>query len=229
MALWPDNVSAIDGARCPWVFAPQQILQAVCRLTERDLTPKTKVVRSGDKAVHITAMADIQETTWTGETLSTKLAYPKEMQGVVLFANLTRPGEVILEGAPVNPRLDIESGHDAGWRYDSQNAWLTVRIPKEGQSNLQVQGAQYRAVERLPGIRRSLDFEFEKETEGWSPLHDVEDLVPVDGKLKGRITGPDPYVGRSLLQIENPDSAKGIDPHEGDRWRTGSVLLGDSE
>ena len=24
VALWPDNISAIDSARCPWVFAPRQ-------------------------------------------------------------------------------------------------------------------------------------------------------------------------------------------------------------
>lgn len=89
----------MDGTRCPWVFAPQQIIQAVCHLTGSDLTPQTKAVHSDDKAVHLTAMADIQETTWTADTLSNKLAYPHEMQGIVLPA---RPEEVILR--PVSNR-----------------------------------------------------------------------------------------------------------------------------
>jgi hypothetical protein len=117
----------------------------------RNLTPQTKVVRSDDKAVHITAMADIQETTWTGDTHTTKLAYPDEMQGVVLFANLTLPEEVIQEGV------------------------------------------QNRNSKRLPGFRRGMVFEFGKETESWSPSHDVKDLSPVEDKIKGRITGSDPH------------------------------------
>ncbi len=208
VALWPDNVSAINGVRCPWVFAPHQILQAVCRLTGRDLVPKTKVVRSDDQAVHVTAMANIRQTTWTDETLSINLEYAKKMQGVVLFANLTQPEKVVLNGTAVETSKDIEAGGEPGWRYDSQNAWLAVRVPKEGPSVLQIQGARYRTVERLPKAAQYIDFEFMDSNEGWSPLHDVEDFGFAEGKLKGRITGPDPYVGRTLLRAESAGCPK---------------------
>ncbi len=208
VALWPDNVSAIDGARCPWVFAPQQIIQAICRLTGKDLTPQTKVFRSDGQSVHITATAEIRETSWANSILSLAVEYPEQMQGVVLLANLSRPEAVLLDGTSIESKIDIESGHEAGWRYDPENAWLSIRIPKQGLSKVQVKGAHYQTVERLPPLLTELNFEFGDKTEGWISLNDVEDLGWKDGKLTGKITGPDPYVGRSLLRVTCMDWSK---------------------
>ena len=81
VALWPDNLSAIDGEKCPWVFAPRQILQSVSKLTGRDEDPATVIVGEGERRVHITSTAELSKADWDGKRLRFTADFPEGQEG----------------------------------------------------------------------------------------------------------------------------------------------------
>jgi len=205
VALWPDNVSAIDGKKCPWVFSPRQIIRNVLKLTGRDEDPATVILGEGEKRLHVSATARITEPSWQRDTLRFRATYPRGEQGVVLVANVARPKAVLLDGAPVAEREEVETGSEPGWRYDAGNAYLSIRIAREGESRVEVQGAAHRAVRRLPWLADEIAFEFDRSPEGWLPAHHVASMDVEDGVLRGQITGGDPYLVRTLVRVSGDD------------------------
>ena len=155
-ALWPDNISAIDSEKCPWVFGPRMIVRNVLKLTGRDEDPATVILGEGERRLHVTATAKLSETAWDGRELSFRLAYPRGEQGVVLVSNVARPQAVVLDGEPVAERDDIEQGAQPGWRYDPANAYLAIRVDREGESRIRVEGAEFRPIVRLPWLVKGI-------------------------------------------------------------------------
>jgi len=205
VALWPDNVSAIDCKKCPWVFSPRQIIRNVLKLTGRDEDPATVILGEGEKRLHVSATARISEPSWEGDTLRFRATYPRGDQGVVLVANAARPKAVLLDGKPIPERENIESGPEPGWRYDVGNAYLSVRIAREGESRVEVQGAAHRAVRRLPWLADEIAFEFDGSSEGWLAAHHIAAMDVEEGLLRGQITGGDPYLVRTLVRVSGDD------------------------
>ena len=205
VALWPDNISAIDGTKCPWVFSPRQIIRNVLKLTGRDEDPATVILGEGEKRLHVSATARITEPSWKGDTLRFRATYPRGEQGVVLVANVARPKAVLLDGTPIAEREDVEAGPEPGWRYDAGNAYLSIRIARDGESRVEVQGAAHRAVRRLPWLADEIGFEFDGSTEGWLAAHHVASMHVERGVLRGRITGGDPYLVRTLVRVSGDD------------------------
>jgi hypothetical protein len=201
VALWPDNISAIDSKKCPWVFAPRQIIQNVLKLTGRDEDPSTVILGEGDQRLHISATAKISEATWEKGELAFCADYPAGEQGVVLISNVTQPASVFLNGRPIAAREEIESGPQPGWRYDEANAYLAIRVTRDGASTIEIEGAEFRSVSRLPVPVKRIAFEFDDSAAGWVPAHDVAGLRVAAGVLSGKITGPDPYVVRMLVDV----------------------------
>lgn len=204
-ALWPDSIGAIDCQKSAWVFAPRQILGAVLRLMGRDEAPATVMVGTPERRFHLTATGKISEAVWDGKELRFKVAYPRGEQGVVLVANVVRPDAVELDAKPIPERAEVEQGPEPGWRYDGGNAFLAVRVARDGESAVRVRGASFQAVERLPKLATRIDFEFRDSLHGWIPMHHMEPLSVGDGMLVGRITGGDPYLGRSMLRVRGDD------------------------
>ena len=205
VALWPDNISAIDSAKCPWVFAPRQIIRNVLKLTGRDEDPATVILGEGERRVHVTAAAKISETAWDGTKLSFRATYPPGEEGVVLVSNVARPKAVLLDGKPLSEEEVVEKGAQPGWRYDAGNAYLSIRVHHDGDSRVQVQGAEFRLVRRLPWLAHEIAFEFDESPEGWIPAHDVTSMDVDEGLLTGKITGGDPYLVRGLIRVEGND------------------------
>jgi hypothetical protein len=200
VALWPDNISAIDSQKCPWVFAPRQIIRNILKLTGRDEDPATVILGESPRRLHLTATAGISEATWQDSVLTFRVAYPTGEEGVVLVSNVSKPSAVLVDGEQISPREAVEDGDRPGWRYDDANAFLAIRIAKDGQSLVRVGGAEFRQVERLPKLAKEIAFEFERSVEGWMPAHDVSDLKVLNGALVGAVTGRDPYIVRGLLR-----------------------------
>lgn len=201
VALWPDNISAIDCKKCPWVFSPRQIIRNVLKLTGRDEDPATMILGEGSQRLHVSATAKISEAAWKADQLALRVSYPPGEQGVVLVSNVAQPQRVLLDGLPITSREEIEVGQQPGWRYDEANAYLAIRIAHDGQSSIKVEGAKFRSVCRLPMPVDGIAFEFDESSEGWTPAHDVASLGVEDGTLSGKITGPDPYVVRMLVRV----------------------------
>ena len=204
-ALWPDSISAIDGQKCPWVFAPRQIIRNILKLTGRDEDPRTMIVGSGDKRIHVTTTAAFDEVSWEKEVLACRLTYPPGEQGVVLVANVVRPEAVYLDGALVSERADVEHGAEPGWRFTPAYAFLAVRVPYDGPSRLRIEGARFREVARLPEPVDRIAFGFDGSVEGWVAQHHVDVLEVRDGILCGKVTGPDPYIVRPLVHVQGDD------------------------
>jgi hypothetical protein len=206
VALWPDNLSAIDGSKCPWVFSPQMIVQDVLRLMGRDPEPTTVIVGDAPRRLHITAAAAIADASWDGQTCCFRATYPPGEQGVAVVFNVARPAGVLVDGNAIGERGDLEKDPAPGWRYNEALAALAVRIGREGASAVRIEGAAWRHVERLPALAERIAFEFEDGLEGWTPAHDVSGLSVGGGMMKGRITGQDPYIVRTMLRARGDAS-----------------------
>ncbi|MFW6162236.1 MAG: hypothetical protein ACODAJ_05660, partial [Planctomycetota bacterium] len=202
VALWPDNLNAWDGKKCPWVFAPRRIIRNVLKLTGRDEDPQTVILGTGRQRLHVSAPARLSQAVWDGSVLAFQVAFPKGWQGVVLVSNVARPAAVALDGQPVAERDAVETGSAAGWRYDPANAYLSIRVPRSGATPVRVEGARFRRVRRLPYQVERIAFEFDQGLEGWTPARDIADLQVRDGALAGRATGADPYLIRGLVRVE---------------------------
>lgn len=211
VALWPDNISAIDSQRCPWVFAPRQIIQCVCELLDRPEEPRTVIVGQGDRRLHLTATGRISQPVWDQNGLQFTITYPEGEQGVVLVSPVGRPEEVRLDGQavpqrpaserPASVHTALEHSDEPGWRYDAGYAYLCVRIPRSGPVKVEVRPAAHRPISRVPKPADKIAFDFTDSTEGWLPLHQVENFRTAEGLLQGEMTGPDPYIARYLLRV----------------------------
>lgn len=201
VALWPDSIGAVDGKRSPWIFGPNQILQSIFKLLDRDQEPTTTIVGSAGRQVHLSTFGKIEGAAHRGTVISVDVAYPKGEQGVLLISNVTRPDAVFLDGLSVKERIDIEQGVESCWRYDAGNAYLAVRVAKSGAAKVRADGVVFRTVKRLPWLAERLAFEFDDAADGWLPVHDISELFPKDGALFGRISGGDPYLVRPLLRV----------------------------
>ncbi len=205
VALWPDNISALDCEKCPWVFAPRQIIRNVLKLTGRDEDPATVILGEGKRRLHVSATGKISQATWEGGKLGFRVTYPPGEQGVVLVSNVTRPKAVLLDGAALAEREEVEQGPESGWRYDAANAYLSVRVPREGESAVEVQGAEFVPVQRLPWLAKGIAFEFDESVEGWMAAHHIASMTVEGGVLEGKISGGDPYLIRTLVRAEGDD------------------------
>ena len=64
VALWPDNIGAVDADKCPWIFAPRMIVADVLKLLGRGEDVATLMVGHGDQRLHINANAQLADARW---------------------------------------------------------------------------------------------------------------------------------------------------------------------
>ena len=204
VALWPDNIDALDSAKCPWMFAPRQIIRNMLKMTGRDEDPATVIVGPGETRYHLTATAKITHASVDDDGLVFRATYPKGEQGVVLVANTSEPSSVSVDGKPVAPRDAIEKGDEPGWRYDPANAYLAIRLTA-GQSAVRIEGVSPRSVSRIPWPVDEISFEFDETLEGWTPANDIGRMTVADGTLTGTVTGADPFLVRGLVRVSGDD------------------------
>lgn len=205
VALWPDSIGAVQGDKSGWIFAPRMILTNILKLMGRGEEIRTTIVGSGERRLHLSANADLREAKWDGNVCTFRVAYPAGEQGTAVVFNVARPRAVLLDGKTLSQRPDLEEGVEPGWRYDPAIACLSVRVPKDGPSEVRIEGAAFRATPRLPQPADRIAFEFTGSPEGWLPMHDMDDLTVRDGSLTGHFTGGDPYLGRIMLHVRGDE------------------------
>ncbi|WP_347244113.1 hypothetical protein [Thermogutta sp.] len=201
VALWPDNISAITGEKCPWVFAPRQIIGCITKLIGRDEEPRSVYAGPEDQRFALTSLGRIDQVRWGGETLEFQIKFPPGEVGPVLIANIARPQEVAINGEPIHQSDQPHVEDGSAWCYDPGSALLTVQVGATGPVTVSIKPAVYRTVDRIPRLAKLLTFTFDAGLEGWIAAHDVTDLAVKDSTLVGRITGPDPYIIRPNLRI----------------------------
>jgi hypothetical protein len=206
VALWPDNLSAVNSEKCPWVFAPRMILEQTLSLIGRSEEPATAILGRGENRIHVTATAKIAHAAWDGDACSVQVAYPPGEQGVVLVSNVARPSAVRLNGTRLEERPDIERGARPGWRHDLGLGILSIRVDRDGPSAVRIEGAAFRKVDRLPVLAERIAFEFDESAQGWTPANHVGLLEVRGGALRGAITGGDPYLVRGMVRVRGDDA-----------------------
>ncbi len=210
VALWPDNISAVDSTKCAWMFAPRMIVRGILHLVGRDEEPATVILGQSPHRVHLTTTVPLCNAEWDGRRCSFQAAVPEGHDGLILLSNVARPVQVavapVQTGAPgaerTLPQRDMpEKGAQPGWRYDSAWGFLVVRLPGQGAWQVRIEGAAFRHIQRLPKPVDRIAFEFNDSAEGWLAAHHIEALEVRDGTLGGSITGGDPYLIRTLLNV----------------------------
>ena len=201
VALWPDNISAIDGEKCPWVFAPRQIIGCITKLLGRDEEPTTVYVPAQSGRFAITSCGKIEHPQVDGKGLHLTVTFPPGEVGPVIIANVGQPAQVTIDGqaVPQNDQPHLQDG--SAWCYDPGGALLTIQVGVTGPAKIDVMPAGYQRVERIPRLVTILNFQFDEGIEGWIAAHDVGDLKSEAGCLVGRITGPDPYIVRPNVRV----------------------------
>ena len=182
------------------------ILQNVLRLLGRDENPGTVILGQDGQRLRITSTARIDQAAWDGRICTFRVVFPEGEQGWVALYNVARPQGVSLAGQPLSATEDPLRVWGSCWAYDDGAACLTLRVAANGASPVRIEGAAWRAVERLPQFAQRIAFEFEGSTDGWVPLQHLADMKPHQGALQGRITGPDPFLGRFLLSVRGDEA-----------------------
>ncbi|HID77301.1 MAG TPA: hypothetical protein EYP56_15060 [Planctomycetaceae bacterium] len=149
VALWPDNISAVDSTKCPWMFAPRQIIGCVLKLIERDEEPATVILGTWPKRLHLTSTGRISRAQWEENKLHFDVRFPPHEEGVVLVSNISEPQTVMVDGRAVPRRDDVETVDRSAWRYDPAYAYLAIRIATAGPVRLEVAPAAFVAVRRM--------------------------------------------------------------------------------
>ena len=228
-ALWPDNFSALDWSKCPWVFEPGLIAKNLYKILGRDIEPATTCVGTGDERFCITARAEVGQAAWKDNVLSFHAKFPDEESATLAAAGLERPTmaasrqsaadesrTVLVAGLerPAAVRLDgssLPQSQAGGWQYANEQGFLLIRLPAPSPPGtppsggpthlLEISGARHRAGTVFPSRLSAIAFDFTGGLQGWMPVNQVENLRAEGGLLKGLATGSNPYMHRPRLRV----------------------------
>jgi hypothetical protein len=209
VALWPDSISALDGSKAGWIFAPLHITEPLYMLIGRQEEPDTAILGRLPQRIHLSSSADILGASWDGDVISASLSYPPEESGYTLLVGVSKPSAVLLDGKAIAEMgAALEAGAEAGWRHDTGHAMLFVRATTDGKHRLEVQGVRYLEPLLLPDERTRIVFEFADGPEGWVPANHIEALTTDDGVLHVPVTGVDPFMTRQVLRVDGSTVAE---------------------
>ncbi|MCS7254384.1 MAG: hypothetical protein RMK18_08305 [Armatimonadota bacterium] len=211
VALWPDAISAIDGRKVKWVFAPRQILKNLYAFLGRNEEPKTFTLRLDGVRIPISSGGIVEKANLERKELHFVIFFPKGQPGFVLLPTATAPTEVTANGRQLaRVKTEEELRDKEGWFYDAGTQMLSIRSLQDGHQTFLVRPfSLVKSIRLLPDIREDIRFNFDANLEGWIAANDVTNLRVESGQLKGHITGNDPYLIRPLLRVP-PDKVKRI-------------------
>lgn len=203
VALWPDNFSALDWTKCPWVFEPGQILKNVFKMLGRDVEPATTSVGPGGQRLFVTSRAAITGAAWVDDRLTFRARFPDGESGHVVVASVWKPSAVLLNGSSVlETSGDLWAVATNAWTYDSASGVAVMRLVGSGPHDLEVPGARYRPGTLIPPVATAIEFDFDSGTGGWLPANQITSWTLEGGWLRGAASGSDPYLHRTRLRVD---------------------------
>jgi len=209
IALWPDSISAIDCSKSGWIFAPLNIHEPLYMLVGRQEEADTVILGKSPERIHLNSGADIRATGWEGDSVAATLNYPSNESGYTVIVGVSRPAEVLLDGAALEERPQLDVGDIPGWRYVAGTAMCTVRITDDGEHKLELRGVRYENPSLMPAPADRIAFDFTKGAEGWTASNHIDALHAENGVLLVPVTGGDPYMVRNFLSV-NGDSVREV-------------------
>jgi len=201
IGLWPDSISLTDASKSGWIFAPQLILKNVYYLLGRPAEPQTRIVRTGDRSIHISSGAIISDAAFDTSELSFRLAYPSNRSGTTAIVGVTRPTTVSVDGAAAPEVSDVTTAAGPAYRYVPAMNLALVRVTRDGAHDVKILGVAAQSAELLPQPCSEIAFAFDATAEGWSPVNDLALFEVVDGVLATEAAGNDPYMTRSRMRL----------------------------
>ncbi len=208
LALWPDSYHTIRDFRAAWDFSPRQILKNVYHWMGREEEPRT--VRRSDN-VRLTSSAEFLQVSESGGVLRVELRNPPGESGQLLVSAVAEPTAVRVNGQPV-PRVERFARFDvrtACWGYSTESRALAVWCPAGERVSVHIEGYRPVSAPPLPEVKTQLNFEFNRDSEGWVAANHLAPLEVVGGALTTRSTDSDPYMIRWSCRLA-PDSVRGI-------------------
>jgi len=203
VALWPDNFSTANWSKCGWVFEPGMILKNVYKILDRDLEPMTYNAGEGKERLYINARAKISDISWKEGNLRFNALFPEgEGGGYILIASIARPEKVSVNGQEFSEDKNIYENRKDSWKYESGQGFLVIRINSTGPDTVEIKGAKYRFVTIIPKQTDKIDFGFDSDLEGWSPVNQIDNMTSEEGVMKGTATGGDPYMHRARVKVD---------------------------
>lgn len=199
VALWPDNFSALNWSKCPWVFEPGMIVKNVLKLMGHDVEPTT--VKT-DLGIRLTSRASFEDVTVTNSMLRFVVRFPGAETSQVLLSSINRPAGIRVNGvfapATTGSLWDVPG---PAWRYDADLATVTVKLVSPGSNLVEVFDPVYQAVGWVFPLPETIEYNFNRSLEGWSPANQIQRLTVTEGQLQGVATGGDPYLHQTRLRL----------------------------
>jgi hypothetical protein len=200
VALWPDNFSALDWSKCPWVFEPGPILKNIFKLMGHDVEPSTVIAGPG---IRLSARATFSGVSLMNGTLRFALQFPANETGQVLLTGLNKPGAVRVNGTPaLLTSSNLWDVPEAAWSYDPGAAAVTVKLVTGGSNLMEVAGTTYEPVGLVFPAAHVVEYNFDRSLQGWTPAHQIDRLEVSGGLLRGTASGGDPYLHQTRLQLD---------------------------
>jgi hypothetical protein len=205
VGMWPDSIGAIDAKKSGWIFAPARITQNVYWELGHDPEPHTTLVGAPGGTVHITSPSRIEVTgdPKQGGTLNFTNDFAPPDPYYVLITPVVKPQQVLLDGKEIAFDAQLEKASESAARYVSSTGMLVIKVMKPGLSSISV--SPVKRVETTLAARpvREIAFQFDQgDDEGWFASHDVELVGVANGLAAFKITGSDPYLVRSNLDVD---------------------------
>ncbi|MGA2864990.1 MAG: LamG domain-containing protein [Verrucomicrobiota bacterium] len=200
VALWPDNFSALNWSKCPWVFEPGSILKNVFKLVGHDVEPTTVIAGPG---VRLNARARFSEVSLTNATLRFALQWPPGEAGQVLLSGLNLPTEVRVNGATAPlTSSNLWEVPGAAWRYEAGAAVAVIKLVAAGSNWVEVLGASYRPAGVVWPVARVVDYSFDRSLQGWGDPANIDRLEIANGVLRGHAVNGDPYFHQPRVRLD---------------------------
>ena len=209
MALWPDNFSALNWTKNPWVFEPGAIMKNVFKMQGHDIEPNTTIVVTNGQQIFITSRATISQAAWTGSQLAFTAIFQTGESGCVIVANLWEPSKVLLNGSSL-PAVqgDLSATPTNAWKYDAQSRFVVMRFDTAGPQNLEILGTRLKPGTLIPPVTNTVEFDFDSDFGGWLPINQITGWHLENGGLKGTAAGGNPYMTRLQMQLDGSRCSK---------------------
>ncbi len=203
VALWPDNFSAINWTKCPWVFQPGDILKNVFNMLGHDIEPRTTIVAAGTNRLFITSRATISGGSWTADRLTFGAKFPDGESGHIVIASIWKPSAVLENGAALTETQgDLWALTADAWKYDTTSGFLVIKLLETGPHSLEIVDAEFRPGSQMPAVATTIEFNFTADLGGWMPANQIPNWSLENGMLKGTASGGDPYMRRGRLRLD---------------------------
>ena len=139
LGYYPDAYSVVTGTEAyHWCINPRFVLENALRLVDKEPAPRTTIVRSPARRVHVTTMAALDDCQLDAGTLAFDVIYHKGEVLRILVAGIDEPARVVVNGVNLKRRSEIER-FVAAWTYDAERHRLIIKAqPPRAKSRVEI-------------------------------------------------------------------------------------------